>query len=419
MKPQAVKGTHDVLPDEQPLWRHLLAAVELELSRAGARRLTTPVFEYSEVFDKSVGDSADLVVQKEMYSFEDRGGRQLTLRPEFTAGVLRAFIEHGMHTLPRPVKLWSAGPLFRAENVQRGRYRQFHQINLEIVGLPQALADAEAVQLLYRVLHRSGLRRHHMRLGSVGDPQDRAAYNAYLREQLAPRAEALSETSRRRLELNPMRVLDSKSEEDQALLEGLKRPIDFLGEGARAHLDEVRGYLDAWDVPYEIDPAIVRGLDYYRRTAFEVHFEGIGAQSALGGGGRYDGLIERLGGPPLPGVGWAVGIERVFDALAQEGVAPVDEDRPALFLVPLDEPAVLEVTRLAIALRDHVRVEHSYQPRNPGKGLKEADRSGAAFAGLRGGSEREQGVLQVKHLASGEQAPVAESELLRYLLERR
>jgi histidyl-tRNA synthetase len=418
MKPQAVKGTHDILPDEQPLWRHLLAAVELELSRAGARQITTPVFEYSEIFDKSVGESADLVVQKEMYTFEDRGGRTLTLRPEFTAGVLRAFIEHGMHTLPRPVKLWSAGPLFRAENVQRGRYRQFHQINLEIVGLSQALADAEAVRLLYRVLSRSGLRRHRVRLGSVGDPEDRAAFNAYLREQLEPHTAALSETSRRRLQLNPMRVLDSKAEQDQALLAGLKRPLDFLGDAARAHLDEVRRYLDGWGVPYDIDPAIVRGLDYYRRTAFEVHFEGIGAQSALGGGGRYDGLIENLGGPALPGVGWAVGIERVFDALAQEGVAPGDDGRPALYLVPLDEPAVLEVTRLAGALRERFRVEHSYQPRNPGKGLKEADRSGATFAALLGASERELGVVQLKHLASGEQAAVGLDDLPRYLADR-
>lgn len=418
MKPQAVKGTHDVLPDEQPLWRHLLGAVERELSRAGARQLTTPVFEYSEVFEKSVGDSADLVVQKEMYTFEDRGGRSLTLRPEFTAGVLRAFIEHGMHTRPLPVKLWSAGPLFRAENVQRGRYRQFHQVNLEIVGLPQALADAEAVQLLYRTLQAGGLRHHHIRLGSVGDPEDRAAYNAYLREKLAPRAAALSETSQRRLELNPMRVLDSKSEQDQELIADLKRPLDFLGEAARSHLDEVRRYLDAWSVPYEMDPAIVRGLDYYRRTAFEAHYRGIGAQSALGGGGRYDGLIESLGGPPLPGVGWALGIERVFDALAQEGVVPDPMEPPALFLVPLDEDAVVEVTALALRLRERFRVEHAYQPRNPGKGLKEADRSGAVFAALRGGSERAQGVVQLKHLESGEQVAVAESALEGYLLER-
>ncbi len=417
MRSQAVKGTHDILPDEQPAWRQLAEAAAVEFGRAGARQLTTPVFEYSEVFEKSVGASADLVVQKEMYSFEDRGGRRLTLRPEFTAGVLRAFIEHGMHTLPTPVKLWSAGPLFRAENVQRGRYRQFHQLNLEIIGLSQALADAEAVQLLYAILRRCGLARVHMRVGSVGDPEDRAAYNAYLRQALEPHQAELSETSRERLRLNPMRVLDSKAEQDQALLAGLKRPVDFLGEAARAHLDEVTGHLRDWQVPFEIDPGIVRGLDYYRRTAFEAHAQGIGAQSALGGGGRYDGLIENLGGPPLPGVGWALGSERVLDAMAQERAVHADEPRPLLFLVPLDEPAVAEVARMAVRLRRGRHVEHAYVRRNPGKGLRDADRSGAVFAGLRGDTERSRGVLQLKRLATGEQTEVAEDELARFLDE--
>lgn len=415
MRTQAVKGAHDILPDAQPAWRRLLGAVESVLGRAGAHQLTTPVFEYSEVFDKSVGDSADLVVQKEMYTFQDRGGRSLTLRPEFTAGVLRAFIEHGMHTLPSPVKLWSAGPLFRAENVQRGRYRQFHQVNLEVLGLAQPLADAESVQLLFRTLEACGLSRHHIRLGSVGDPADRAAYNAYLRDTLEPVRHELSETSRERLALNPMRVLDSKDEGDQALVAGLKRPLDFLGPEARAHLDAVRSYLDAWDVPFEIDPAIVRGLDYYRRTAFEVHYEGIGAQSALGGGGRYDGLVESLGGPPTPGVGWAFGIERVLDAMVQEGALPPADGAPVLFLVPLDEEAVSEMAALAVRLRRSYRVEHAYAPRNPGKGLREADRRGALFAALRGEAERRDDTLQLKRLASGEQTTVATDALEGFL----
>jgi len=416
MKSQAVKGTHDILPDEQPAWRQLMTAAEQVLERAGASAITTPVFEYSEVFEKSVGESADLVVQKEMYSFQDRGGRSLTLRPEFTAGVLRAFIEHGMHTLPTPVKLWSAGPLFRAENVQRGRYRQFHQINLEIIGVGQALADAEAVQLMYAVLRACGLgERVHMRVGSVGDPDDRSAYNAYLRAELEPRRDRLSETSRERLRLNPMRVLDSKSEEDQAIVASLKRPIDFLGEAARAHLDRVLAYLRDWEVPFEIDPGIVRGLDYYRRTAFEAHYQGIGAQSALGGGGRYDGLIEMLGGPALPGVGWAMGSERVLDAMAQEHALDGGAGGPELFLVPLDEDAVAEVTSMAMRLRARRRIEHAYVRRNPGKGLRDADRSGALYAGLRGESERAKGVLKLKHLASGEQTEVAWDDVERFL----
>lgn len=416
MKPQAVKGTHDILPEEQPAWRTLLTASGQVLERAGAKAITTPVFEYSEVFEKSVGESADLVVQKEMYTFRDRGGRSLTLRPEFTAGVLRAFIEHGMHTLPTPVKLWSAGPLFRAENVQRGRYRQFHQINLEIVGLPQALADAEAVQLLYAVLRACGLGEQvHMRVGSVGDPEDRAAYNAYLRAELEPRLDALTETSRERLRLNPMRVLDSKAEQDQVLLETLKRPIDFLGDAARAHLEKVMSYLRDWGVPFEVDPGIVRGLDYYRRTAFEAHCQGIGAQSALGGGGRYDGLIEMLGGPALPGVGWAMGSERVLDAMTAADARHTDAPRPELFLVPLDDDAVIEVASLAVRLRASHRVEHAYQRRKPGKGLRDADRSGAVYAGLRGEAERANGVLQVKHLASGEQTEVAWYDVEHFL----
>lgn len=415
MKLQAVKGTHDILPADQAAWRKVQDAARTVLERAGAGRVTTPVFEYADVFEKSVGESADLVVQKEMYTFEDRGGRMLTLRPEFTAGVIRAFIEHGMHTWPMPVKLWSDGPLFRAENVQRGRYRQFHQVNFEILGLAQAVTDAESIALLHRTLEACGLTRHRIRLGSVGDPNDRAAYNAYLREALAPVASELSETSRERLRLNPMRVLDSKDARDQERIRSLKRPLDMLGSEARAHFEQVQRHLRAWDVPFDIDPAIVRGLDYYRRTAFEAHYEGIGAQSALGGGGRYDGLIENLGGPALPGVGWAFGTERVLDAMAQEDGAAEATAGPLLFLVPLDDEAVDEVSALAHRLRDRFAVSFAYQRRNPGKGLKEADRAGATYAGLLGAAERARGVLQVKHLASGEQLEIGTAELADFL----
>jgi histidyl-tRNA synthetase len=415
MRLQAVKGTHDILPEQIPAWRALREAVGGTLERAGVREISTPIFEHSEVFTKSVGESADLVVQKEMYSFEDRGGRSLTLRPEFTAGVLRAFIEHGMHTRPTPVKMWSVGPAFRAENVQRGRFRQFHQVNCEILGLSSALVDAEAIALLYRSLKACGLREMVVKLGSVGDPEDRAAYNAYLREELEPHAGRLSETSRARLALNPMRILDAKDERDQALVRDLKRPLDFLGDEAREHFEKVRAFLVEWEVPVEIDAGIVRGLDYYRRTAFEVHHGGIGAQSALGGGGRYDGLVESLGGPATPGIGWAFGVERVLDAMAQDGVQAAAPAGPDLFLVPLDEPAVAEVAQAAARLRSAFHVEHAYVRRNVGKGLKEADRAGARYAALRGPDERALGRYRVKHLASGEQHDVAETELGRLL----
>lgn len=415
MKLQAVKGTADHLPADQPRWRHLTETARRVLERAGAQAISLPIFEFAEVFERSVGEAADLVVQKEMYTFEDRGGRRLTLRPEFTAGTLRAFVEHGMHTLPTPVKLWSAGPAFRAENVQRGRYRQFHQINLESIGSPSPVADAEAIALFADLLEALGLTGVHVALGSVGDPEDRAAYNSYLRDALEPHAAALTETSRERLRLNPMRLLDAKDAGDRALIADLKRPIDFLNPEARAHFDAVAAALESWGVRYRIDPSIVRGLDYYRRTAFEIHAEGIGAQSALGGGGRYDGLIAQLGGPDLPGIGWALGMERVLDALEQAGRSPTATERPLLYLIAMDEAAVAEVAGLAREHRRSHRIEHGYVARNPGKGLRDADRRGAHYAGLYGAREREAGVVNLKHLETGTEESVAIDALAEFL----
>ncbi len=417
MKLRSVKGTTDVLPEQQEAWQAVVAAARRVLGNAGAGSITVPTFEYAEVFERSVGESSDIVVQKEMYVFEDRGGRELALRPELTAGMMRAFSEHGMHTRPSPVKLWTHGPAFRAENVQRGRSRQFHQVDYEVIGSDSPLVDAEAVQLMYAVLSECGLTRHVIMLGSVGDPDDVAAYNAYLREELGPRTDDLSEVSRERLRLNPMRVLDSKDEGDQALIADLARPLDRLGQPAREHFEAVRRYLDDWGVPYRVDSGIVRGLDYYRRTAFEAHHEGIGAQSALGGGGRYDGLIKLLGGPDLPAIGWALGMERVVDAIGEEGGASRDRsDQAHLFLVPLDDEAVGEASRLASWLREAGRVEFAYQRRAPGKGLAEADRRGATHAALRGQGEREKGAWQLKDLRSGAQRQVSPEDL-RSLLE--
>ena len=416
MKIQALKGAADILPDEQARWRTIANTAGSVLRRAGVREITPPVFESTDVFTKSVGDSADLVVQKEMYTFEDRGGRSITLRPELTAGVMRAYIEHGMHTWPTPVKLYTIGPAFRAENVQRGRFRQFHQINCELLGLAEPLVDAEVVALAMQVLNELGLDRTSLKLGSVGDPEDRARYNAYLRDALEPREEDLSETSRERLRLNPMRILDSKDERDQALIRGLKRPLDVLGTEAAEHFAAVRGYLDDWGVPYEIDPAIVRGLDYYRRTAFEIHHGAIGAQSALGGGGRYDGLIESLGGTATPGVGWALGIERILDAMAEEDLAVPEPRLLDLFFVPMDDDAIPEVARETQRLRrEGIAAAHAYVRRNPGKGLRDADRAGAVFAALRGSAEREHDTYQLKHLASGEQTEVAADDLSQHV----
>ena len=418
MKSQAVKGTHDILPDQVPAWRLLEARVRATLERAGAAEIRPPVFEHTETFVKTAGESSDLVVQKEMYTFSDRGGRSLTLRPEFTPGFMRAYIQHGMHTLPSPVRLWGMGPVFRAENVQRGRFRQFHQVNYEVLGSETALIDAETIALLFDSLASLGLKGLTVRLGSVGDPADRAEYNDYLRRDLEPVAASLTETSQERLRLNPMRLLDAKDPGDQALIAPLKRPVDYLGQGAADHFSQVQNWLTDWNIPFEIDPAIVRGLDYYRRTAFEVHHPGIGAQSALSGGGRYDGLLESLGGPATPGVGWAFGVERVLDAMQVDGIDAGGRISPLAFLVPLDDAAVSEVAGLARELRRDFPVQHSLVSRNPGRGMKDADRSGARFALLRGSREREAGVFEVKELASGDQTRVDETGVQAWLLER-
>lgn len=416
MKLQAARGTYDILPEQWAPRRHLETSVRRVFGRAGVQEIATPIFEHSEVFDRSVGETADLVVQKEMYTFE-RGDRSLTLRPEFTGGVLRAFIEHGMYTRPLPVKLWSIGPVFRAERPQRGRYHQFHQVNCELLGLDTPLLDAEAIGLLHSCLHELGLRGLQIRLGSVGDPGDRDRYNDYLRQALAGREAELTPESRERLHLNPMRILDSKAASDQQLLAGLKRPFDLLGTEARSHFDEVARLLDAMGIPTEIDTAIVRGLDYYRRTAFEIHSREIGAQSALCGGGRYDGLVQRLGGPATPGVGWAFGIERVLDALDTSALPAESEGQLDLYLVALDDTALEEIIALTSELRRHHRVDHGYSARRPGKGLAEADRAGARFAALRGERERAADSYSVKHLASGEQWQIPSGDLPAFLRE--
>ncbi len=418
MKFQAVRGTYDILPADQGRWEHVFRAAARVLGHAGVQELTPPVFEHSEIFVKAAGEASDLIVQKEMYTFSDAGGRSLTLRPEFTPGVLRAYLEHGLTNRPAPVKLWSRGPIFRAERPQRGRFRQFQQLNCEVLGLETPLIDAETVALLYRVLGACRLKNLSVKLGSVGDPEDKAAYNQYLRDELGKRADELSETSQERLRLNPMRVLDSKDKGDQEIVGALKRPLEFLNDGARRHFDTVQEFLTDWGVPFEVDASIVRGLDYYRRTAFEVHHAGIGAQSALGGGGRYDGLIEHLGGPATPGIGWAFGVERVLDAMAQDEVPQEAEAKPLLFLVPMDEMAISEVARTAFTLRSLFAVQHGYKERNPGKGLRDAERSGARFAGLRGDRERERGMYTLKELGTGEQLEVAESDLESFLMAR-
>ncbi|PZA06903.1 histidine--tRNA ligase [Meiothermus sp. Pnk-1] len=411
---KSVPGTNDIFSQRkeyafrEPVFRHIVETAQKVLASSGAQPIHTPIFEYAEVFQKGVGLTSDIVVKKEMYVFEDRGERLLALRPEPTASMVRAYNEHGMKVWPQPVRLFTWGPIFRAERHQKGRYKQFHQVDYEALGSADPLVDAESIALMVKIYRELGLRGLEVKLGSVGDPEDRSRYNAYLRELFRPHAKRLSQDSQARLESNPMRILDSKDPGDQALLQELEvRPmLEFLGSESSAFHQAVQRYLEGLGIPFQVDPSLVRGLDYYVRTAWEVHHARIGAKSALGGGGRYDGLSEMLGGPRVPGVGFGIGIERVAIALEEEGVAIPPDPSPDLYLAPLDEAAKGEALSLAERLRPKFRVEIGYSVKKVGKALEEALKRGARYAGFLGEAERQKGVVALKHLASGEQREV-------------
>ena len=307
--------------------------------------------------------------------------------------------------------------MFRAENVQKGRLRQFHQVDYEVIGSADALIDAEAIWLMVEVVKALGLKGVEVKLGSIGDPADRERYNAYLRELFTPHVERLSYDSKDRLTRNPMRILDSKSAGDQGILAelGVRPMLDFLGDDAAAHFGQVREHLDDWGVQYVVDPSIVRGLDYYRRTAWELHHANIGAKSALGGGGRYDGLAAELGGPETPGIGWAFGIERILIALEAEGVQLPASPGPVIYIAALDAEYVPLAAKAALSLRSSLRADFGYKPQKPGNAFREVERRGAVYTALIGSDEAATGTLAVKHLGTGEQQSVKLEELAAFL----
>src|SRR5918911_5479991 len=319
-KLKAPRGTFDVLPDDGERRRVLANAANDLLARAGYGVVDTPIFEHTELFARGVGETTD-IVQKEMFTFEDMGGRSLTLRPEGTAPVCRAYLEHGMHTLAQPVKLWYLSSFFRQEKPQAGRYRQFWQVGAEAIGSADPAVDAELILLLHALLAEVGVRGVRLRLGSLGSPEGRRAYRGLLQDHLRAHEGELSGEVRARIDLNPLRAFDSDHPGTQRVMQSAPRLLDHLAPEDAEHFAEVRALLDAAGLAYEVDTTLVRGMDYYTRTVFEVTSDALGAQSGVGGGGRYDLLVEELGGPPTPGVGWAAGVERIL--LASELSAAV------------------------------------------------------------------------------------------------
>jgi len=395
---QAPRGTVDVLPLDA---RRRLRLVEIAgdlLGRAGYEPMETPVFEDTELFARGVGESTD-IVQKEMFTFEDKAGRSLTLRPESTAGICRAYVEHGMHKLPQPVKVWTAGPFFRHEAPQAGRFRQFTQIDAEALGSDDPTLDAELILLLAEIYERAGTGPSRLRLSSLGTPETRADYIEELSAYLRTHEGELSEEVRGRLEQNPLRAFDADHPGTQAVMAEAPRLVDRLTREDAEHFAEVRGLLDAAGLPYEIDPTLVRGLDYYTRTVFEFESERLGAQAALGGGGRYDGLVEELGGPPTPGVGWAAGVERMLLAAGDA------EDEPSAEVFVAIADGAQGALSLAQSLRRAgLRTQLEQAGRSMKGQLKQANRIGAQVVVIIGDT------IEVKDMDTGEQRPAESAE---------
>jgi len=411
---QAVRGTRDILPDEVPAWHRIEAAARDLFARYGYREIRTPVFEETELFARGIGAETD-IVSKEMYTFADRDGGSLTLRPEATAGVVRAVIEHNLMNTDPALKVYALGPMFRRERPQKGRYRQFHQVDVEAFGFVSPTIDAEVIELALAYLDACGVAEHELVLNSVGDRSCRPAYVERLREALRARARSMCADCQRRAETNPLRVLDCKVPEDQAVIEELPRITDHLCGACAEHFAEVRRQLGLLGIPYRMSHRLVRGLDYYVRTTFEVTSTALGAQSSVLGGGRYDGLVKDLGGPEAAGIGFAVGLER----LALLAPAGVRAPRCDVFLVPLAKAALDRALRLQRELR-RAGLGAMLDPegRSVKSRMKQADRLGARFVAIMGDDEIARGAWTVRDMVRSEQQDVPEDGVLDHLKEK-
>ena len=395
-----VRGTHDILPDDNRRYRRVEETAYHVAERFGYGEVTTPVFEFTEVFSRTLGDTSDIVT-KEMYTFEDKGGDQITLRPEGTAGVARAYISNGLQQ-NLPLKFFYRGPMFRYERPQKGRWREFRQVGVELMGVDKPTGDIEIISLAYNFLRELGLSDAvTLEINSLGDAETREAYRETLVDYLSSHGDALSEDSRERLNRNPLRVLDSKDATDREIVANAPILRDSLNDHSRSFFDEVLAGIESLGIPCTLNPTLVRGLDYYCHTAFEFTTTALGAQSAVLAGGRYDGLVEQMGGPSTPGVGWAAGVERL--SLLVEGAEP---KRRPIALIPVGDAANTEMIKLAHNLRAAGFVIEMGYSGNLARRMKRADKLGAAAALLLGDDELARGTVTLRDMDSGEQSEV-------------
>lgn len=412
---QTPKGTKDILPDQTALWQALEDICRTVSSRYGYREIRTPIFENTELFIRGVGEATD-IVGKEMYTFVDKGENSLTLRPELTACIARSVVQHSLMEKGATLRLWYYGPMFRRERPQKGRYRQFHQYGAELLGSPYPESDVEVILLAYDLFRGLGLEEFQLHINTLGNAASRASYRDALLAYLRPLAEQLSEDSRSRLEKNPLRILDSKAPQDKEIAAAAPVFANFLDDESKAYFATVQEQLVALGVPFVINPQLVRGLDYYSHTVFEFTTNRLGAQDAIGGGGRYDGLFEQIGGKATSGVGFATGVERLLLLLEEEGKTLAAEHIADAYIVALDDESRLLATRIAHEARQQgCRIATDVQRRSFKAQMKDADKLGTRLVVIIGENERTTGQLLVKTMATGEQLSVAVADIVPYI----
>lgn len=415
---KAPRGVRDILPEESWKWAYVLKTASEVARNFSYSEVHLPIFEQTDLFARGIGEATD-VVEKEMYTFEDRGGRSLTLRPEATASMVRCYLEHNMNGTIQPVKLWCAGPMFRYERPQKGRYRQFWQLDFESLGASNPMVDVEVIGLSLELFHRLELQNLEVVINSVGCPECRPVYRERLKEYFAPRMDKLCKTCQNRFERNPLRILDCKEAGCKEITEGAPDIYSSLCDECREHFDAVLQGLDRIGAHYHIDKRLVRGLDYYTKTAYEILSGALGTQNAVCGGGRYDNLAETIGGAATPGVGFAAGLDRIILVMEEQGCSFGSSPSLDVYAIGLDMESRFELQKLVSELRHAgFSADMDYLERGMKAQFKSAASSEASFACILGGNELEKGVVNVKDLKSGEQVEVDQSAVLAYIQEK-
>jgi histidyl-tRNA synthetase len=412
------RGTNDILPGEVEKWHFLERQIRGICREYGYSEVRTPIFEHTELFLRGVGDTTD-IVEKEMYTFIDRGKRSITLRPENTASVVRAYLEENLYAGPQPVKLYYCGPMFRYDRPQAGRFRQFHQFGVEVFGSHDPAVDAEVMAMAMDFYGRLGLRNLKLLINSVGCPECRPGLRQELQDYFRPKLENLCHNCRERFNKNPLRILDCKENKCAEAGEGAPVILDCLCQDCREHFEEVKRHLDLLDISYIVDRRLVRGLDYYTHTAFEITAEDIGAQSSIGGGGRYNGLVEICGGPPVPGIGFALGIERILLAMERQGIKLPGFARPDVFVVTAGAPAADAAFRMLFQLRyGGIPADKDYLGRSLKAQMKYAGKTGVRYAVIIGEEEMKKGVVVVRDMRTGGQETIAAEQTIQYIQDQ-